>query len=199
MPAEGLLLGGVTASGALLWHRSANILAWTICAIMTTVGALAVTAKYTESKAQSALLPYRPVLTKIRSLASMGIKVFSWMCLGMALQDLIAPQLCWTFYYPSTTPKPTEMWLYTLRRMGSVILALSARLMSCPREGTLATAALGVLFSNWYHNNIGMNPPTFMSVTALTIGVYGLLARRSFMMSKPIARQRNMPIQSRVQ
>jgi len=199
MPAEGLLIAGVTTIGSLLWHQSVNILAWILTTIITTVGVVAVATKYTGSKTPATVVPGQTIPTSIRSLASVGMKIVSWIFLAQGLQELIVPQLCWMLYYPSTTPKSTEMWLYTLRCMGALTIALSAKLMDFSNEVVLTTAAVGVMFSNWYHKNFGFNPPTILPVAALSLGVYGLMARRSFTMPNLVGRRRNVPIQSRVQ
>jgi hypothetical protein len=203
MPAEGMLVAGIAGLGAHFWHKSFGMMQGPmICAAVCIAGCLGVISKYLTTVTRMIGLPTMnpTILGSTTGLSNIVMKGFSWVFLGMAIQQLVMPQLCWSFYYPAGTLPATNYWLYCIRCFGATILALSAKMMGCPDAGVLTTLATGVLFSNWYHNNISVNPAMGLSLTALGIGMYGLITRRSLIAASPSARRRSsMPIPQRVQ
>jgi spore maturation protein SpmB len=203
MPSEGILAAGIASFASGFWHKSIGLNPGTaMCTTITAVGALAVLSKYFPTVTRLIGFPAKPaMLHTIQSMSHKAMQGLAWIFLATGAQRMIAPSLNWSIFYPAGTPSGSEYWYFTVRCLGALAIALSAKMMGCPNPGVLVTAATGILFNCWYHNNISINPPMALSLTGLGIGLYGLISRTSFAAraASPSRAHRNMPIPGRVQ
>jgi len=172
----GLLIGGTGFVGSLIYHSGFGVNLKTVIALSTlVVGAYG-------------------IINKNSTIYKQGERILPYVFGVFGIQHVLFPTMTWMLCYPKGTPSGNNMWLFTLRCCGVLLVCLAALLMDMPIAHNLLGGAVGILGSCLVHNNFGLNPPTALGAMMVAIGAYGLFSNTSDVVVSPEARKRGMPV-----